>query len=186
MFKKHPTLTNFLGGLTVGIFLSMAICVAVFYLSVARQLRSSPTPAIESTPSTQTTLLDEAEVTLNSGQPEKVRKLLYPIIENWTSNEDRIRGYNLLGQAELAQGHPQLAVPYFERLYSYEPTPENLFLLATTFDAGGDNRNALEKYQELTQREDLPPEIDIEFIKLRIENISRVLGTPIPTQTDLP
>ena len=79
------------------------------------------------------------------------------------------------------QGHAQLSVPYFDRLYIYEPSAENLFLLATAYDMGGDNKNALEKYQELINWENLPEEIDIELIKLRIEGLSRTLGTPAPT-----
>jgi len=160
--------------------------------SRARQIaKLNPIPTAQTTntflsPSpepTQASLLDAAESALNLGQPEKVRELLYPTIEGWTSNDDKIRGYRLLGEAELAQGHAQLAGPYFERLCFYGPTAENLFLLATAYDAGGNIKNALAKYQELSKWENPPPELDIEFINMRIYDISRALGTPVPTFT---
>jgi tetratricopeptide (TPR) repeat protein len=189
-------LINFLGGLAVGICLSVTTGFALFYSRSVHIFQSSSIPTAQAadplelstqkpTP-TQTDLLDEAEAALSSGHPEKVRELLYPMIESWTSNDDLIRGYRLLGEAELAQGHPQLAVPYFEKLYFYEPTAENLFMLATVYDAGGDIRNALEKYQELARWEDLPPEVDIELLNFRIQNISHALGTPVATETTLP
>jgi tetratricopeptide (TPR) repeat protein len=195
MFSRKSLIT-FIGGALGGICLSLILGIGLFYSHAGQTLQpnstlitqsinifqaSTPTPA-----SLQTNVLDEAESALDSGQPEKVRDLLYPTIENWISNDDRIRGYRLLGEAELAQGHAQLAVPYFEKLYFYEPSAENLFFLATIYDTGGDIRNALAKYEELSNWENLPEGIDIEFIHMRIYDISRALGTPVPTHTPLP
>ena len=194
--KNRRSLITFLSGAAGGICLSLIIGIVLLYASAEQTRRPIFIPTGQSTelfqaptqkpaPS-QVHPLDEAESLLNSGQPEKVRELLYPMIEGWTSNNDRIRGYRLLGEAELAQGHPQLAVPYFEKLYFYQPTAENLFLLATIYDMGGDIKNALIKYQELAKWENLPREIDIEIINMRIGDISRALGTPVPTHTPLP
>lgn len=190
---NRSSLITVLSGLVGGSCLSLVIGIVLLFAHGEQtfQLNSMPT-AFATSPyqastqkpiSAQTVSMDAAESALNSGQPEKVRELLYPMIENWESNNDRIRGYKLLGEAELAQGHAQLAVPYFEKLYFYQPTAENLFTLAAVYDAGGDIKNALSKYQELAKWENIPQEIDIELIKMRIDHISRALGTPAPTQT---
>ena len=102
---------------------------------------------------TPITLLDRAQAAAEAGQPEKVKELLSPTIKYWKSNDDLVRGYKLLAEAELAQGHSQLAVPYYEKLYFYQPTADNLFRLATIYDMSGDIRNALVKYQELVKWE---------------------------------
>jgi tetratricopeptide (TPR) repeat protein len=193
---NRRSLTIFASGMLGGFCLSLLIGVGLFYSYTQQMFRPSFTPVTQpinifQTPestqiSTQTSVLDEAQAALNSGQPEKVRGLLYPMIESWSSNNDRIRGYRLLGEAELSQGHAQLAVPYFEKLYFYEPTAENLFFLATIYDTGGDIKHALTSYQELAKWENLPEDIDIEFVNMRIDDISRALGTPVPTYTPLP
>lgn len=182
MKKNNKLLIHFLSGVTGGICLSLILgagLFSVYLLSINQQIEreaSTPLPVSE-----QSRLLDEAELALNSGDPKRVRALLYPAIERWTSTDEIVRGYRLLGEAELMQGHAQLSVSYFDKLYVYEPSAENLFLLATAYDMGGDNKNALEKYQELANWEDLPDEIDIVFVKMRIEGLSRTLGTPAPT-----
>lgn len=182
MKKNYKLPAYFLSGVTGGICLSLIMgagLLSLYIKSINQTIKRSTTTPVHF--SEQSRLLDEAELALESGDPEKVREVLYPIIESWTSNDDIVRGYRLLGEAELMQGHAQLSVPYFDRLYIYEPSAENLFLLATAYDMGGDNKNALEKYQELINLENLPEEIDIELIKLRIEGLSRTLGTPAPT-----
>ncbi|HEX2698415.1 MAG TPA: hypothetical protein VHM28_11965 [Anaerolineales bacterium] len=194
MFNKNRKgLIIFLYGIAGGICLSLLIGIGLLFSRGVQTTPAYPTSPAQPTnirsvftytpTPNQISILDEAEIALNTGQPDKVKELLGPTIGNWTSNEDRIRGYRLLGEAELAQGHPQLAVPYFEKLYFYQPTPENLFSLATAYDAGGDIRHALIKYQELAKWENLPQEIDIEFVNMRIYDISRSLGTPVPTLT---
>ncbi len=193
---RRRSIITFVGGTLGGICLSLLLGMGLFYSYIGQTLQPNSTQIDlpvnmfqTSTPNRmpgQASLLEDAEAALNSGQPEKVKDLLYPTIENWTSNDDRIQGYKLLGEAELAQGHAQLAAPYFEKLYFYEPSAENLFFLATTYDSGGDIKTALTKYQELANWEDLPQGIDIEFINMRIYDISRALGTPVPTHTPLP
>lgn len=193
--NRRPLITV-LGGTVAGICLSLMIGIVLFYRQVQETPELGFTPIAQATdtsqlatlepPSTRIDQIDEAETSLRSGQPEKVRELLYPSIERWTSNDDLIRGYKLLAEAELAQGHAQLAVPFLEKLYFYDPTAENLFFLATVCDTGGDIKNALVLYQELAKWENLPDKIDVEFINMRIYHISRALGTPVLTHTPLP
>ena len=191
MPKRFPNqLINLLGGFAIGICISLWGGVLLLYYDTGETTRiNTPQPSDEmhffETPTLEMLtqeekLLEEAELALESGETTKVNELLFPIIETWKSTDDLAQGYKLLGHAEVAQGHPQLAVPYFEKLYFYQPTPENLLILAITYDMGGDIRNAIEKYQNLANWEDLPPEIDIEFINMRIQDISHSLGTPVP------
>jgi hypothetical protein len=199
MQKRYSkSLLFFLGGISAGVCLSMIAGVVMLAARVKTAPLPTqtaiptatiiiPTPTLVVTPSPTFTPvpppspLEEAEEALDSGNPEKVRGYLYPMIESWSSNDDRVRGYELLGQAELMQGHTQL-----EKLYFYEPTAENLFILATVYDASGDICRALEKYQELAKWNPPPPGVDIELVHLRIEQISCALGTPVPTRTAPP
>lgn len=197
--RTQRSLLTFLGGAAGGICLSLIVGLVMLAARAKAAPQAAPIPiptattatvtsqdVFPSPTSTQASPLDEAEKALNSGQPEKVRDLLYPTIESWSSNDDRVRGYKLLGEAELAQGHAQLAIPHFEKLYFYAPTPVNLYFLATAYDLGGDIRNALVRYQELASWENLPPEIDRGLLQYRIDDIRRSLGTPVPTYTPIP
>ena len=151
------------------------------------QFDSSPTFTLTPTSSWEPAdLLERAATALNDGHPETVIDLLFPAIEGWTSPDEIARGYELLGTAELYLGHAQLAAPFFERLYFYKPTADNLLSLAMVYDEGGDIDKALERYQELAAWEDLPQYIDRDLINSRIEDISRAMGTPVPTRTPTP
>jgi hypothetical protein len=54
-------------------------------------------------------LLEQAEYYMQTGEPEKVKGLILPVIEYWDRIEDIVAGYRLLGDAEVQQGHYQLA-----------------------------------------------------------------------------
>jgi hypothetical protein len=125
-------------------------------------------------------LLAQAEAEILAGEPEKVEKLLLPVIEKWSSSTDKAHGYKLLGDAVVTKGHPQLAMPYYEKAYFYDPTPDNLFTIAITEDMGGDLCSAFKHYQELDAWEDAKGTFDREFVKSRIKNISCTLGTKTP------
>lgn len=181
-------LLSSLGGLFVGFCIALSVATILIYRTHDQKLKTEPMHLLQSTQtpampvtSLQKELLDLAETELESGHPERVKKLLSPLVDNWVSVDDKIRGYRLLGDAELYLGHPQLAAPYFEDLYLLKPTAENLLLLAMAYDAGGNINRALENYQELASWEDLPSDIDREMIDWRIEEIEHALGTPIPT-----
>lgn len=135
---------------------------------------------IEPSTSSEEELLAQAEAEIFAGEPEKVELLLLPVIENWTSSTNKAYGFKLLGDAEVAKGHPQLAVPYYEKVYFYDPTPDNLFTIALTEDMGGDRCNAFKHYKELDAWEDASGTFDRDFVKSRIEDIGCTLVTRTP------
>jgi tetratricopeptide (TPR) repeat protein len=138
---------------------------------------STPTPGLS-----VKEFLRKAQTYLDEGKPEKAKDLLLPVIQDWPAASDKAAGFKLLGDAEMSLLHPQLATPYYEKVYFYNPTPENLFTLAVTYDMGGDLCKAFLHYKELDAWSDPNAQIDREFIKSRIEDISCTLGTPAPTQ----
>src|SRR5690349_20451128 len=119
--RNRRPLIVFFSGAAGGVCLSASITITLFYSRAMQTIQVNIIATLPATNTvqgfvsisspTQTSLLDEAESALYAGRPEEVRELLYPIIETWSSNDDRIRGYKLLGDAELAQWHPQLAMP---------------------------------------------------------------------------
>jgi hypothetical protein len=125
-------------------------------------------------------LLAQAEAEIFEGEPERVKDLLFPVIENWASSTNKAYGFKLLGDAEVAKGHPQLAVPYYEKVYFYDPTPDNLFTIALTEDMGGDRCSAFKHYKELDAWEDASGTFDRDFVKSRIEDIGCSLVTKTP------
>jgi tetratricopeptide (TPR) repeat protein len=146
----------------------------------------APLDAPSETPTEENPQLAQAESYLEQGRPEMVHDLLWPSMEQWTSDEDKARGYFLLGMAEMDMGHPQLAAPYFERLFQYDPSPENLLYLAVAYDAGGNIGQALDTYKRLAAWDPSGEEIDIELVNQRIQDISLALGTPAPLPASTP
>jgi tetratricopeptide (TPR) repeat protein len=151
---------------------------------------ATPSPAPSSTPypirhlPTPTrairVLIDQADEFIDNGQPEQVKVLLLPHLKDFQSKEDLASIYERLGQAELGQGHFQLAAVYYERLYFNQPSVQNLYTLAICYDAGGNLESALAKYQLLVKLEDTDVEEYREFAEERIKDLSKVLGTPAP------
>ncbi len=195
-----PSLIALLGGFVFGVFLSL-VGIAILLVQRMGQIQPTLTPippltliaSPTKTPTatmfpTQTLeptvqdLLSEAERSLEFGEAEKVSMLLYPAIETWTSSTEKAQGYKFLGDAEIALGHPQLAAPYYEKVYFYAPTADNLYILAITYDMGGNLCKALEYYKQLDAWADQEGEFDREFVKSRIEDINCTLGTPSPIQ----
>lgn len=177
MLAKSPWWAFGLAGLLLGICLAL-LGGGLFIGTrlIAPVASPSPTPDFQA-------LWAEAEADLNvKNEPQKVLDLLLPQLDQPTDASDLARAYTLVGKAEFQLGRFQLAAVYFEKLYRLQPTAENLFLLATAYDLGGDLRHALEKYQALEEWQG--DEADLNYYKdvaqERIGFITEVLGTPTP------
>lgn len=120
-------------------------------------------------------LLDQAEMELAAGRPENVKGILLPQIKDWESPMDLAVAYELLGEAELQQHHYQLAAGFFEKLYIYDPSAENLYQIAVAYDIGGDLEHAQEKYQALVNMEDPQASEYRFFAQSRLDEIDDVL-----------
>ncbi len=141
----------------------------------------TPIPSVEPDPVQADLAL--AERYLAEARPEKVIELLLARLDQLTKPDDLARAYDYLGQAEMQLGHFQLAAGYFEKLYAYQPTAENLFMLATAYDLGGDLERALDKYLALMEMgETVLPDMRA-TVEQRIQDLRDVLGTPTPTST---
>lgn len=132
------------------------------------------------TPLSSEEILMEAEKRILNGNAESGQELLLSSIETWTSYKDKAHGYKLLGDAEVSKGHFKLAIPYYEKTFFYQPTPDNLFTIAITEDMSGNLCDAFKHYQELNSWENSEGTFDKDFVKARIEDISCVLGTKVP------
>lgn len=192
------SLTPLLLGFGIGICI-LLIAIGVLYIINNIPNLQSSNPAISvstmsptlpsiilTTTQTLTTLpsseeiLMEAESRILNGNAESGQELLLSNIEMWTSNKDKAYGYKLLGDAEVSKGHFKLAVPYYEKTFFYQPTPDNLFTIAITEDMGGDLCKAFKHYQKLNSWENSEGTFDKDLVKARIEDISCILGTKVP------
>ncbi len=190
---KHTqrTIISFTTGFLLGACLSV-ISIVVFYFYQEAQPLSLPVPSqvVLSTPTVSKTvaftptgtatsiptspvdnILMIAESYILEGRVEEAKELILPEIDNWESGNDKARGYKLLGDGETYIGHYQLAAPYYEEMYFYEPTSENLYIVAFNYDLAGDLCSAYEKYQKLLSMDDIEGNIDLELIKARVEDI---------------
>jgi hypothetical protein len=141
---------------------------------------SPETSSTASTGAAPETILTQAQQLLISGQPEKVAGLLQPVMDTWNSPDDLAAANKNLGQAEMDMGHPKLAAAYFEKLFIYQPTADNLFLMAVAYDAGGENKKALDKYLLLAALDNAEGQFNREYVHMRIQNLGWVLGTRTP------
>jgi len=144
-------------GILSGICLSMAAASVLYAIFRQPAEKDVVVPTLLSTPtpnSQHKNLLDQAEMELAAGRPENVKGILLPQLKDWESPVDLAEAYELLGEAELQQYHYQLAAGFFEKLYIYDPSAENLYRLAEAYDIGGDLERAQEKYQALVDMED--------------------------------
>lgn len=174
---KHTVLPIFIG-------FGLGTCASLILLWIPNVSLNLPTiPGVyfdaESSPAEK--VLEEAENYMSTGEPEKVKGVILPVIESWDRIEDIVAGYRLLGDAEVQQGHFQLATPYYEKVYFYHPSPDTLFLLAYTYDLGGDLCLAYQYYTRLADWTGYPKgDIDMKFVNERIEEIECLITLPTP------
>jgi tetratricopeptide (TPR) repeat protein len=185
---KQGNLTHIFAFL-LGLF--SAICVSILIISFTllyhinstySQNQLNPnTNDITQTPDSDTAaILAEARKAITQGNPEEVKELILPYVDDWPSVSDRADGYFLVGDAERQMGRPQMAIPYFKKANELQPTPERLFELAITYDMAGDNKNALVTYRQLLIFEDTDSTVDYNIVRQRILEISTALGTKTP------
>ncbi len=184
-----PALPSLVSGLLIGACLALtAACVILLGARrVSPGMAATVTPLVStriaratSTPmGAASTMLIEAEALLRDGDPQASIELLSPWL-NELIREDRVRAYDLMGQAELELGHPGLAGSCFDRAYELEPTVERLYEAALGYDLGGDEDRALARYLELVAWEGEKADPYRDFATARIDHLRLLLGTPPP------
>ncbi len=189
------------GFLMGGCLISLLSCF-IFYLSnqaPARPSRAdetsiissrpqvtSPEPTIQTATPPAFDLFEQAERYMARGEPEKVRSLLFPRLGEIQTDKDLAQAYELMGQAEVAQGHFLIAAGLFESMVSYQPSAENLFLLASAYDIGGDLKHAQEKYEQLLALDEPDVETYREIAEARSQDLKDILSRRYPPGTFAP
>jgi tetratricopeptide (TPR) repeat protein len=209
--KRGPTpsviLIFLLVGILVGVFLGVVLVVVFSFTIKANPPGTNLVPsqpemtaieigeektAIKIGPTEMPpTIFEQAERAIASQEPYKVKEILLPQLKSLSTWDELARAYRLLGDAEFSQGHFNLAAGYYESLYSYESNLDNLFLLATTYDQGGDLERAYQKYLLLANAGDQGFQEQRKLIDARLGDIKDVLSrrykgillTPEPTYT---
>lgn len=168
--------------ITIGFGLGACASLLVIWVpNLSLDLPRIPSVNYQTETSPAEELLEQADYYMQTGEPEKVKGLILPVIESWDRVQDIVAGYKLVGDAEVQQGHYQLAIPYYEKVYYYEPSPDSLFLLAYTYDMSGDLCLAHYYYSRLADWTGYPKgDIDMDFVNERIEEIECSITPPTP------
>ncbi len=147
---------------------------------------SPPTPA--ASPPTREPCQDtsgpveESECLLAQyGQAEQAINALAPRLEELESDQDLIRAYQVLAEAEFSLNHYQLAAGYLDRLVELAPTVDHLYLLAEAYYLGGDHEHAMARYIELADWDGEEADPLRPLARSRIEDLARIMGTPTPS-----
>lgn len=118
--------------------------------------RSSQTPTRNPSPRLQTNsgrpsdaLFAEAQKELDAKNSQKVLDILLPNLSKLTDKNDLANAYYYLGRAELDLEDYRTAAGYLKKLYALDPSVENSFMLAVSYDLAGDAPAALEQYMVL-------------------------------------
>jgi hypothetical protein len=115
----------------------------------------SPPPPRPTARMTPTRLYEATIVALETGDliwsdPGNAIDALEGLLGVLDHPADKKRALDLLAEAELYQGHAQLAAAYFAQSYAAEPTLDSLFNLGWAYYIGGDRVHALETFKKCT------------------------------------
>jgi len=128
-------------------------------------------------------LLGKAAYASFKGESENVVTSLASSMNKFTNRMEAAEAYFYLGSAELNLGHPQLAAGYFELMYANNPTAHGLFVVAISYDQGGNLDQALEKYTLFVSFQDGTTQAnEVSHAQQRIQEIMTIKGLVNPNQ----
>jgi len=110
-----------------------------------------PSATMTATPNPPTptmTQFEQAEEYIYTN-PKLAQEILASLIENTSNRKELALAYRYLGDIETFQDHYEIAAVYYEKMRKYQPTAENLLLLAETYNLAGDLHCAHARYSEL-------------------------------------
>lgn len=129
--------------------------------------------------------LAKAALEEKRGQKDAARKSLEALLAcEFSSGNQKAEALFRIGQIHLSEGNPQLAVPYFQRIYVMHGRWRDWVARAylgsgEAFEKLRDATSARKTYQELVEKEDLSELPETGTAKKRLE----ALGGPLPTPT---
>lgn len=119
----------------------------------------------------------ERELKSHGENPQLVIERLAPLLSQVEREEDRIRIYEILAEAETWIGHPQRAAAYYELVFEARQDPDLLLKIAIAHDLGGNFAHAWEYYRKYIE---WPGGMDgtwIEMAEKRAEEIHDILSS---------
>jgi tetratricopeptide (TPR) repeat protein len=131
-------------------------------------------------------LLAKARLQEARGQYADARKSLERLLGNqFSSGKEKAEALYLIGEIYLKEGKPELAVPYFQRIYvmhgRWRPWVVKAYLASGgAFEKLEDDLSARRTYQELTENEDFADFEETEAARKRLN----ALGGPVPKEKE--
>lgn len=126
-------------------------------------------------------LLAKAGLQEKRGQPDAARATLEKLLaDRLSSGKEKAEALYRIGEIYMAAGKPELAVPYFQRIYVMHGrwgdwVAKAYFRSGEAFEKLNDSTSARRSYQELTQKEDLSAFPETSSAKARLD----ALGGPV-------
>jgi len=133
-------------------------------------------------------LLTKGQLLKKQGHPDEAREAFEAVLANQTSSgKEKAQALYEIGEIYMAQNKPQLAVPYFQRIYVMHARWRDWVAKAylrsgEAFEALKDNQAARRSYQELTEKEDLSTTEETLKARTRLNALGGPLPTPTPAQ----
>ncbi|HEY5813913.1 MAG TPA: tetratricopeptide repeat protein, partial [Terrimicrobiaceae bacterium] len=126
-------------------------------------------------------LLSRAEILQASGRSADARSVLETLLANeYTLGKERAEALYRIGEIHMREDKPQLAIPYFQRLYVMhgrwrEWVAKAYYRSGEAFERLSDEFSARRSYQELAERADLAGFEETSKARSRLE----LLGGPV-------
>jgi len=133
-------------------------------------------------------MLARAELLQISGRVAEARKALERLLANeYVLGQEKAEALYLIGEIYMNEARPDLAIPYFQRLYVMHGrwrdwVAKAYYRSGEAFEKLNDESSARRTYQELTEREDLAGFEEALKARGRLD----LLGGPLPSEEATP
>ncbi|MFZ4597557.1 MAG: tetratricopeptide repeat protein [Terrimicrobiaceae bacterium] len=130
-------------------------------------------------------LLAKADLLTKRGKPDEARAALESLLAHrLSSGKEKAEALYRIGESYMVAGKPELAIPYFQRIYVMHGrwgdwVAKAYFRSGQAFEKINDSSSARKSYQELTEKEDLAAFPETASAKSRLD----ALGGPIAEET---
>ena len=133
-------------------------------------------------------MLARAELLQTRGRMAEAREALERLLANeYALGQEKAKALYLIGEIHMNESRPDLAIPYFQRLYVMHGrwrdwVAKAYYRSGEAFEKLNDQSSARRTYQELSEREDLASFEEARRARDRLD----LLGGPLPTEEAAP
>jgi len=133
-------------------------------------------------------LLARAALLEERGQPDDARKSLDALLANeYTTGQQKAEALYRIGDIQLRAGKPELAIPYFQRIYVMHGrwrdwVAKAYYASGQAFEKLNDTTSARKTYQELGEKDELADLPESTKAKDRLSALGGPISTPDPAQ----